>query len=440
MILDRRRLLAAAVSLPAASLAAPAVVRAQTLADVDVLIVGAGAAGIAAARELQKMRKSFLLVEARNRVGGRVFTDRTLGAHFDAGAVYIHWAEDNPWAQFSRDLGVATSQDTGTPGAFRFFESGTEVAPSARQRRRAAFARLGPLMDGDGVPDISIAALADMASDDRAEMRDAAAGLARMALGDEPARISALDYGRLWSGGDLLVPSGYGDLVARAAADVPVRLSTRVDSIDWSGAGIVAQTSAGTINARAAIVTVPVGVLQAGGIRFTPALAVATQDAIGGMGMGALSKIGLTFDFTKLDVPSGDIFASEGPGRVFDFEVRPFGRDIAVAIFGGDFAREITRDPDVAKNIALDYFVHAVGSSARAAFQGAAVHAWHNDALSLGCYSHCLPGHAGARAALAEPVGGRLFFAGEASAPAGGAMTAGGAWLAGIAAARRAGA
>jgi monoamine oxidase len=157
------------------------------------------------------------------------------------------------------------------------------------------------------------------------------------------------------------------------------------------------------------------------------------------MGMGALSKIGLSFDFARFAVPQGDIFARESTS-LFDFDCRPFGQDVVVAIFGGDFARSITPSPRDAVATALDDFVRVAGGDARAAFRDARLHAWHDDTFSLGCYSHCLPGHADARAALREPIGGRLFLAGEASAPDGAAMTTGGAYLAGEAAARLAGA
>jgi monoamine oxidase len=183
-------------------------------------------------------------------------------------------------------------------------------------------------------------------------------------------------------------------------------------------------------------------VLASGAIRFTPELPAGTRDALAGLGAGALTKIGLKFDGTRFDVaPDSDIFEIEGPGDTFDFECFTFGRDIVVANFGGDHARRVTADGDAAAiATTLDAFVRVVGSSARKSFAGGSVHAWHRDPLSLGCYSHCLPGHAAARGKLAEPVANRIFFAGEATGGEnfGAAMTAGGAFLAGQAAARRA--
>jgi monoamine oxidase len=422
-----------------AALTLPRILRAQPARDADVLIVGAGAAGLAAARECQRLGKSFILLEARDRIGGRVFTDTSLGQPFDAGARYIHWAERNPWAGAAQNLGIATRPDVSSPAGFRFYANGKPVPEADRSLRRQAFAGLSRLLDDAAdVPDISLAEEAARGG----VYAEAAGGLARMALGEEPERVSARDYARLWSGADLVVPGGYGTLLQAYGAGLPVRLSTPVIAIRWDGQGISAETREGTIRARAAIVTVPPPVLASGAIHFIPDLPADTRDALAGLGAGALTKVGLKFDGARFDVPpDSDIFEMEAPGETFDFECWTFGRDLVVANFGGDHARHVTADGDMAAIAAtLDAFVRVVGGSARKSFIRGSMHAWHRDVLSLGCYSHCLPGHADARAKLAAPVKDRIFFAGEATGGEdfGGAMTAGGAFLAGQAAARRA--
>jgi monoamine oxidase len=434
---SRRSLLAGA----GATLAAPHIACAQPAGDADVLIVGAGAAGLAAARECQRLGKSFVVLEARDRIGGRVFTDTILGQPFDAGARYIHWAERNPWAEVARDLRVPTSPDVASPGGFRFFANGKPVPEADRSLRRQAFAALSRLLDDDpaNVPDVSLAQ--EVAA--RGDLAEAAGALARMALGEEPQRVSARDYARLWSGADLLVPGGYGMLVQAYGAGLPVRLSTPVKTIRWDGLGVAAETHDGAIRARAAIVTVPAPVLASGAIRFLPELPAATRDALAGLGAGALTKVALKFEGgARFDVPpDSDIFEAEGSGETFDFECWTFGRDLVIANFGGDHARRITAGGETGTIAAtLGAFVRVVGGSARKSFVGGSVHAWHRDPYSLGCYSHCLPGHADARMKLAEPIADRIFFAGEATGGEdfGGAMTAGGAFLAGRAAARKA--
>ena len=414
--------------------------RAQS-GDFDVAIVGAGAAGLACARECARLGASYVLVEARPRIGGRVFTDGSMGAPFDAGAVYIHWSERNPWTAIAAERGVATVDSDSLPNHSRFY---ADDLPKDRPRRRASFATLDSLFDTEvaPVPDVS---LLDRVGEDP-DLGRGAHAIGRMAIGDEPERISALDYARLWSGTDLLVPTGYGALVSAYGADLPVRLSTPVTRIGWGGTGVALETTAGRISARTAVVTVPVGVLKAEKIAFDPPLPRETLSALDGLAMGALTKIGLRFDGTRFGVATGtDLWDQIGERAGFDFECWTFDRDLVVVYCGGDHARALCRLGETAAvEEVTARFGKLVGADARAHLVKGRLFDWVDAPFSLGAYSHALPGHAEARAALAQPIGDRLFFAGEAIGadnPAdlgGGAMTAGGAFISGRAAARRA--
>jgi monoamine oxidase len=440
----REALVACAAGLAASGFPAPALVRAQEAAfDCDALVIGAGAAGVGAARELARMGKTCRVLEARARVGGRVFTDESLGQRWDAGALYIHWAERNPWTQLARDYGFDLVDPSTMSGGSRFVDRAAPTTTSGG--RRGGFWSVQALFDMEAgeVPDVSFL---ERVGGPQADGAGAAMSIARMALGDEPERVSALDYARLWSGDDYVAPQGYGALVARAAQGLDVRLSTPVRAIDWSGAGVRVETTQGALRARVCIVTLPVGVLKSGAVRFAPELPARTQDALDGLGMGALTKIALRFNGERFGVPAGmDIWERLGPRASFNFECFAWDRDLVIATFGGDHARDVVALGEAgALDLALSEFSNAVGADARKAFLSGALAAWSADPYSFGCYSHALPGRAQARASLAEPVAERLFFAGEAtagSAPGenfGGAMTAGGAYLAGVAAARRA--
>lgn len=404
--------------------------------DYDVVVIGAGAAGVAAGRELALRGKSFVILEARNRVGGRVFTDASLGERFDAGAIYIHWAEKNPWRALAGRLGVPLVDSEQLPGSFRLYQDGETIQRTGRR----GYAVVGERFDPDlaAVPDIPMTARVEA---DGEEALRAVATLARMALGEEAERVSSLDYARLWAGDDYVVPDGYGSLVTRAAEGLPVRLGVNVRAIDWSGQGVAIDTDRGALRAAAAIVTVPVGVLRAERIRFTPRLPDATLRGLDGLSMGALTKIALRFNGERFGVaPGTDLWDIAGPRATFDFECWPFDRNLVVAVFGGDHARDIVRMGEpAAVDLALSRFARIVGEGARASFLGGRLAGWSEDPFSLGSYSHALPGRADARALLAAPVGERIFFAGEATGGEnfGGAMTAGGAYLAGAAAARQ---
>ncbi|MCJ2057459.1 FAD-dependent oxidoreductase [Methylobacterium sp. J-048] len=420
----RRAILASAL------LTAPAL--RATARDGTVVVIGAGAAGLAAAATLRAAGRSFTLIEARDRIGGRAFTDRTLGpdCRFDAGAEYIHWAERNPWAPIARAAGVRFAQEGGWARTLTI--DGRPATEAENTNRRAGFSGLDALLAPKG-GDLSLAEAA-RSGGPNAEL--AAAGLSRLSLGEDPERVSAVDYDRLWSGTDLWV-DGYGDLVARRFSDFPVRLSCPVRAIDWSETTVRIETESGTLAAAAVIVTVPVGVLKSGALRFTPRLPAPAEAALDGLSMGAYTKIGLRLDSAKIDPAAlGDAVSVITGGPTLYFEMGPFGRPIAVANLGGDLARDLCRAGEpAAVALATERLGAILGSKAQGAVQAGRLAGWWTDPHACGSYSIVAPGHAEARDRLRDPVGERVFFAGEALA-GGGAMTVGGATLDGERAAR----
>lgn len=417
-------------------MAAPRLARARNSVDVDVVVVGAGAAGLAAAKELRALGKSVTVCEARDRIGGRAFTDTSLGVPFDAGAAYIHWAERNPWLEIARQFGAMVQEDRwgGSPPVA--FAHGRRVGDAERARRRGAFGRLSSLIEertaagGD-------ASFVEVAKGASPELLQAARATTMLSLGEEPERVSVADYQRLWSGTDYLMPEGYGTLVARYGADVPVQLGTPVTAVRWDGAGVTVETPRGSIAARTAVITVPVGVLHAGAIRFVPDLPATTQQALHGLSMGALTKIALLCDGERLGFPTNtDLFEVSDPRTQTNVELWPFQRPLAVFMLGGDHARAWCRAGErEAVAHARDLLVSMLGNDARRHILRGHLAGWWTDPFAHGSYSIAAPGHMAAREALAEPVGERLWFAGEATAGAG-AMTVGGATLEGQRAAR----
>ena len=415
--LTRRGLLAGAAAL--------ALARRARAADVDVVVVGAGAAGLAAAKRLRRAGRSVTVLEARDRIGGRVHTDLSLGHPFEAGAQFIHWADRNPWTRIARELGVPMETSAwGSPP--RVYRDGRPLPEAERQRRREAFGKVWSALSPPASGDASfLAALPE----DTPELREAAAGVTRFVLGEEPDRVSIADYDQLWGGRDAVPAGGYGALVARYGADVPVRLNTPVARIRWDG-GVAVETGQGTLTARAAIVTVPVGVLRAEGIRFDPPLPGTFREALEGLGMGALTRIAVTLDRNRVGpVDDTDLYDVVGE-RTTSFELFPSDRPLAIAILGGDHARAVCEAGEAeAVAFARERLAALLGERMRAAVTGGRLAGWWSDPHSRGSYSVARPGHAAARAALRAPVG-PLRFAGEASA-GGGAMTVGGATLEG---------
>jgi monoamine oxidase len=173
-------------------------------------------------------------------------------------------------------------------------------------------------------------------------------------------------------------------------------------------------------------------VLKAGSIRFVPELPARTRDALEGLGMGAYTKIALRLDRARLGPLEGtDYFEILGDTAATSFEFWPFGHDLVLAVMGGDHGRGLC---EAGERAAVDFVTERlaalVGSRVRDAVVAGRLAGWWTDPYARGSYSVARPGHIAARTVLREPVAGRIWLAGEATA-AGGAMTVGGATLEG---------
>jgi monoamine oxidase len=426
--LSRRALLAGATLLVAGTAKAD---------DTDVVIIGAGAAGVGAARELKRLGKSFILLEARERAGGRVFTDLSLGQPVDMGAAYIHFAETNPWSAIAQEAGIDPLGGYRLWGGAKAFRSGIALDDVALAARLTALRKVPDVYDDiEEREDVSLAQA--LRAQDR-DVQDAGRIQAQMAAGEDPEWVSVSDWQRLEGGQNRLVPGGYGSLVAKAAEALSPRLGVKVVAVDWSGSAVIVTTDKGPIRARKVIVTVPIGVLKAGHIRFTPALPLDAARALDGLKMGALSKIVLRFDKERFGFIPHQFLAEIGdPTRAMTFETWPFDHDVIMATLGGSYARGIAQSGEVAAvDHALERLTKITGNDVRKHFKGGRLAGWTEDPFSLGAYAVALPGRMRSREALAKPFGERLWFAGEATAGVY-SMTAGGAYLAGRDAAKQA--
>jgi monoamine oxidase len=423
---------AAAVS---AAIALPAYRQAQPF-DIDVAVVGAGAAGLAAAKELQRLGKTVVVLEARRRIGGRVFTDTSLGLPFDAGASYIHWAERNPWLEIARQFGAPLLDDRTIDPPRLAYARGLPVSEDEQAPRRKGFRDLMQLLDAAPAsePDRSFA---DLAAGRSGEFSAAARSLTQLSLGEEPERVSVADYEQLLSGTDYLLPGGYGTLVSHYGAGVAVSLNTPVTAVRYDGAGVTLETAAGPVQAKAALITASVGVLKAGGIRFVPELPADIGSALDGLEMGALTKIAVRFDGDRLGFPNGaELYEAIDERSTISVDLWPFGRDFALFWLGGDHARHVCAAGETtAVEQAVAWLAGMLGHDVRRHVVAGRLADWWTDPYARGSYSVAKPGHARARGLLAAPVAERLWFAGEATAGPG-AMTAGGAVLEGRRAAR----
>lgn len=422
------------------TLAGAAPVGARTLpTNPDVLIVGAGAAGLGAGQVLRQAGLSFVIVEAAARAGGRAHTESaSLGQPVDHGCSWISNSTRNPFAGIAREAGF-TLVDHTSAGTDLFDLDGRRADPAghaAYDRAAEAVARAVAEAGRAGrdvpaatvIPDVPWGATVQ-------------SWMGPMDYGVDFDSISTLSY---WNSApsqpSAIVREGLGAVVATLATGLPISLSTPVTAIDWSGAGVSVSTDRGTIRAKACLVTVSTGVLNAGSIRFTPSLPVSTQEAAANIPMGLLLKVPLLFDGARLGLGENNWVTyripEDRPGEACFFVAWPTGHDYLFGNIGGRFAWELsTRGADAVIDYALGELVRLVGSDARRHFVKGLATDWAANPLTLGAYGAVRPGAEGAREALAQPVGQRVFFAGEAT---GGEVSAlvNGAYLSGRAAAQ----
>jgi monoamine oxidase len=399
-------------------------------ADPEVAIIGAGVAGIAAARALRAAGRSCLVLEAKDRVGGRAHSCATLGAMLDHGATWLHQANDNPLTPF---VGAHIDHDTVRE---RHLHLGTRFATPSEMagywRAHAAFE--DAIAAAPFQPDRSVADAAPRGGPWDPTIAHWLGGQINAA---ELTRISLEDYVKTDLDGPNLLPrEGVGGLVARLAEGLPVRLAHPVTRLDWSGPGVVLDGPWGRLRAARAIVTVSTGVLAAGGIAFTPALPAATQAAIAGLPMGLLTKFAFRLEREVGIAPfhTARRAVSAAAPQPMSWVFQPFGAPLVFGFVGGARAWALAREGKAATEAAARADFAAMFGDA-GALGAALVTDWGTDPCFLGSYTHARPGHHAARATLAGPLGeGRLVFAGEAchSRFAG---TVAGAWLSGEAAA-----
>lgn len=403
--------------------------------DPDVLIIGAGCAGIAAARALIAAGQSCVVLEAGARVGGRAFTTQALGAPLDLGATWLHGARENPLSAF---IGPHLDHDTVRERHLHLGERFATAAEfAAYWRAHADFE--AALANAPQTPDRSVMQAAPQGGPWDATI---AHWLGAQINGAELGGISLEDYLKTdLTGPNLLPHEGVGGLVARLAEGLPIRLRHAVTRLDWSGPGVAAEGDWGRLRAGRAIVTVSNGVLAAGGIAFTPTLPAATQAAIQGLPMGLLTKIAFRArGADRLGIApfhnARRAVTPEAP-QPMSWVFWPFGADHIFGFVGGARAWDLSRQGPAATEAAARADLAALfGPRAEAALGDALVSDWGENPLFRGSYTHARPGHHASRAALATPLGeGRLSFAGEAC-HARFAGTTGGAWLSGEAAAR----
>jgi monoamine oxidase len=402
--------------------------------DVEAVVVGGGAAGIAAARRLCQANIRCLVVEARSRLGGRAWTVASpSGSAIDLGCGWLHSADRNPWVAIAEEQ-QRTIDKTPPPWSQRSLAYGFSEGEQREflEAREQFFSRVSERAQKE--PDLPAAAL--FAPSCRWNNLINAVGT--YISGAELERVSARDFDNYDDTGvNWRVVEGYGATIATCGASMPVVLDCAVLRIDHGGKRLKVETAQGTIIADQAIVTLPSAIIAETEALFAPTLPEKTR-AAQGLPLGLTDKLFLSLDGAEEFETDSRLFGATDRTATAAYHLRPFGRSQIEVFFGGQLAAELETDGENAFfDFAVSELTGLLGNDFANRVRPIQIHRWGEDPFSRGSYSYALPGMSDCRATLAASVDGRLFFAGEACSPRD-FSTAHGGWIAGIAAANQA--
>ena len=419
--LSRRSFLASSAAALAAApaLAAPRPAPAPEVPRsgwVDAVVVGAGAAGIAAGRRLAAAGKRFVVLEAADQVGGRCITDtKTFGVPYDRGAHWIYAADINPLAKLAMQSGFDIYQ----------------APPGQRMRIGRRYAREGEMEDFLASLVRANTAIADAArkSDvactqvlpkDLGEWRPTIEFvLGPYGCTKELADVSVADFSR--SGerdNSAFCRQGFGALLAKLAGPLPLLLATPVKTVEWwSRSRIEIDTPKGQFKTEAVIITVSTNVLTGGKIKLAPDLPKRHLDAAMKLKLGSRDHVALELTGNPLGLRADELVFEKSESRqtaaIFG---NMSGSTICVIDVGGSFGRDLSAKGEAAMiDFAITWLGGLYGTDIKSAVKRRHATRWNNEPWVLGAMSAAAPGAQSARKTLTEPLSGRIFLAGEAT-------------------------
>ena len=415
---DRRLLLKAL----ATSALVPRIAIGDTPTNPDVVIIGAGIAGLEAAKTLAEQGVSFILIEANDRIGGRVHTDRSLfNIPFDT---HAHWMRASPTNRLifhAQSNGFDVYRDHGRQQYFVGDRKATKVELIDLHNTDALFnarIRSSALGNANGPNDNARTALrADFF--ERPWGYTVASEYGVWDMAQDSKDWSPKSWWNSLDATNWFCAEGYGSVVAHYGQGIPVKLRVAALEIDWSGDRIKVKTSAGTIIARAAILTVSVGVLAAERIKFTPTLPVEKQEAIDDIDMAVMNYIGLLFSEDIFGFgPDTYIYQQQTDEGGVGYLTNTHHSNLTYGYVGGSQAKALEREPmETVVNYGLDGLKSMLGNDIEKRFVKGFATACGKVPLFDGAYSTVRPGKSSARAVLGGALAGRLFFSGEATHP-----------------------
>lgn len=413
MTITRRDLLVAS-----AALAAMPVLRATAATlprEADIVVIGAGAAGIAAARRIMATGRKVVVVEAASQIGGRCITDgTTFDTPFDRGARWMYNPDNNPMIRLARSVGLDVLP---APKGQKMRIGRRNARAGETEQFLAALVRANRAIDeaARGKLDTSCASVLPKDLGDWAGAAEfmLGAGFA----GKDLKELSAIDKGRAQDrNAAITCRQGLGTLIAKLGEQAPVALSTPASRIAWSNRDVSVETQAGKIVARAAIVTVSTNVLTSGAIKFAPDIPKRTLDAASKLSLGSYDRIVLQLPGNPLGLSRDDILVEQSNStRTALIYANIGGSSLCAIDVGGSFGRDLSGQGEKAMvAFAREWITKLFGSEAASAVQKTSATRWNASPYVMGAMSAASPGGQLSRKILSEPVG-NVFLAGEAT-------------------------
>ncbi|EKS33852.1 flavin monoamine oxidase family protein [Afipia clevelandensis] len=413
MTITRRDLLAGSSAVMASSFMARAFA-APLPRDAEVVVIGAGTAGIAAARRIAAAGRKVVVIEAASAIGGRCATDTSaFDVPFDRGARWLYNPDSSPIAKLARGAGM-------------------DLMPAPRGQRirigrrnaRAGEAEdfLATLVRANRAIGDAVRGKADMpAAEGLPKDLGVWAGTTDFVLGTQPTGrdlkgLSALDLAAMAPRDNpLACRQGLGTLIAKLGDGLSVVLATPVTRIAWSGKDAQIETSAGTMTAKAVILTASTNALLSGKIRFSPELPKRQQDAASKLMLGSYDHIALELPGNPLGLSRDDIVIEQSADRATGFLLaNTGGSSLCQVDVAGSFGADLSAKGEAAMvAFASEWLTKLFGSDVKAMAKRTTATRWNDMPYVFGAMSAPSPGGQLARKVLMEPMGS-VFFAGDA--------------------------
>ncbi len=400
----------------------PNIIKANENQDYDVVVIGAGAAGLAATEDLIKAGKKVICLEASERIGGRAFTDNQIfGEPYDLGALWLDNGDTNPFKLFGEKNSNFNLYKERSEEMYDLFSGNKKISKDDSIWKVY-----------DGIDAAIVKTRKDISPQDVVPYKDHRwfdtmhMMIGAWEMGKDFTNYSCKDFNydyEIRESAPWHCVEGYGSLVKSMFKDIPVQLNTKVNKIDWSGQGVKVFTEKGEIKANKCIITVSTGVLNSGQIKFTPDLSPEKQESFSKISMGHYNRI--TFKFKKLfkkklkdsylyyRVDSQNAKSPEG----FCVTINPSDSKLCMCDPGGEFAKQLANSGEKQTlDFAINELKKIYGNKIEKDLIKSHTVDWSTNPLFLGSWASAEPGAFNYREILKTSVGDRIYFAGEATA------------------------